>query len=294
MRVFLVILSMSLLAACGSDMQVTATLNATQDVQSGDAVFLAQEVVGEVVDVEQQGAKTLLKIELNNAGESSVMQNAAIVVNRLKANAPIEIYNKHKEETLIQNGGELTGLNSMFQLGAWMVGDSLSAGNESLSSYVDAFQRYLQGDQFQQDKRALQDSVKQLGQEAQGMAEALTEEVKKATNDLSLLEEQAAQTVEQVGDELVPVIDELSKSSQAISDELTKFTQNIESQTSEGKELGATILSSLLETLEKVNNSIEPSVKQGVNEVDEKVLPKAVDPVAGPETMVPSKEELTK
>lgn len=258
MRVFISILCVLMLAACGSEMQVSATLNATKDVKAGDLVFLSNETVGEVVDVDQQGDKTLLSIELNNAGESSIKQNAAIVMNRLKANAPLEIYNKNNEQELIQDDAQLTGLSSMFQLGAWMVGDSLDAGSDSLVGYVDAFQRYLDDGQFQQDKKTLQDGAEQLGKEVQGMADALTDEVKKTTQDLVLLEEKAAKAVEQFGGELAPVIGELTKNSQAIIDELEKFTSNIEAQNPEAKELGSTILSSLLKTLEKVNENINP------------------------------------
>ncbi len=269
MRAFISILFAFMLAACGSEMQVSATLNSTKDVKEGDSIFLADEVVGEVVNVEQQGDKTVLKIDLNNKGESSVRQNAAIVVNRLKNNAPIEIYNKQNEEVLIQKGGELTGLNSMFQLGAWMVGDSLSAGSDSLTGYVDAFQRYLNGDQFQQDKQVLEDSAKQLGKDVQGVANALTEEVKKVTKDLGLTEEKAAEAVEQFGEELAPVLSELSKSSEAIVAELEKFTKSIDEQNPEAKELGSTILASLLKTLEKVNESIDPNTNSQPAEVEE-------------------------
>ena len=100
----------------------------------------------------------------------------------MKNNAPIEIYNKLNEEVLIEKDAQLTGLNSMFQLGAWMVGDSLSAGSDSLTGYVDAFQRYLNGDQFQQDKQFIENGAKQLSQEVQGVADALTIEMKKVTN----------------------------------------------------------------------------------------------------------------
>lgn len=258
MRALLLILMTFFLAACGSEMQVTTTLNETKDIKSGDDVFLSDTLVAEVVEVEQVNGKTKLTIELNNHGESSIKQNAAVVVNRLKTNTPLEIYNKQGEGDLVEDGAELTGLNSMFQLGAWMVGDSLNAGSDSLSGYVDAFQRYLNGDQFQQDKQTMQNAAQQLGKEVQGAAEAFTGEVKKAAEDIGITEEKAAQAIEQLGTELAPVIGELSKSSKAVVEELEKFTKNIEEQNPEGKELGSTILSSLLKTLEQVNQNLEP------------------------------------
>ena len=257
MRAFILMLGTVFLVACSSEMQVTTTLNSTKDIQSGDAVYLSGTAVAEVTKVVQQAGKTTLTLELNNQGESAIKQNAAIVVNRLKAESPIEIYNKQGETELVQDGAELQGLNSMFQLGAWMVGDSLAVGKGNLSEYVDAFQRYLNGDEFQQDKQAMQDAAKQLGKEVQGAAQVLTEEAKRVTKDLGITEQKAAEAIEQLGNELAPVLNEFSKSGQAVVEELEKFSENMEAQNLEGKELGSTILSSLLKTLEQVNNSLE-------------------------------------
>ena len=263
MRALILMLSTVFLVACSSEMQVTTTLNSTKDIQSGDLVYLSGTTVAEVAKVDQQSGKTTLTLELNNQGENAIKQNAAIVVNRLKADAPIEIYNKRGETELVQDGAELQGLNSMFQLGAWMVGDSLTTGKESLSEYVDAFQRYLSGDEFQQDKQAMQAAAKQLSKEVQGAAQVLTEEAKRVTKDLGITEQKAAKAIEQLGNEFAPILTECSKSGRAVVEELEKFSENMETQNPEAKELGSTILSSLLKTLEQVNNSLEePSSAQ--------------------------------
>lgn len=261
MRVLLFILMTFFLTACGSETQVTAKLNATKDIKSGDDVFLSGISVAEVVKVEQVNGNTLLTLELNDSGESSIKKNAAVVVNRLKANTPLEIYNKQGEADLVEDGDELKGLNSMFQLGAWVVGDSLNAGSESLSSYVNAFQRYLDGDQFQQDKQVMKSAAQQLGKEVQGATQVLTEEFKKTIKDIGITEEKAAQAIEQFGTELAPVIGELSQSREVVVNELEKFTKNLQEQNPEAKELGKTILSSLLKTLEQVNDNLEPADK---------------------------------
>ena len=241
MRALIILLATMFLVACSSEMLVTTTLNSTKDIQSGDSVYLSGTPVAEVIDVDQQAGKTKLTLELTNQGESAIKRNAAIVVNRLKAEAPIEVYNKQGETELIQNGAELQGLNSMFQLGAWMVGDSLTTGKESLSEYVDAFQRYLNGDKFQQDKEAVQAAAKQLGQEVQGVAQVLADEAKRVTKDLGITEQKAAEAIEQLGTELAPVLNEFSKSGQAVVEELEKFSENMKAQNPEAKELGSTI-----------------------------------------------------
>jgi hypothetical protein len=230
MRFILLTLSLLFLVACGSEMNVKTTLNATQDVKEGDVVYYSQEIVGEITDVQQSNGKTILSIGLSEKGVDLIKQEAAVVVNRLKPNLPVEIYNKRDAIEPVQDGQELQGLSSMFQLGAWMVGDSLNIGDgeDSLLGYVNAFQRYLQGDQFQEDKKTIQEGVEQLGKEAEVMAETLNKELEKASTDLAEVEGKAAQAVEQLGEELAPVVDQLAKSGKAISDELEKFAKNLE------------------------------------------------------------------
>ena len=278
--------SLLLLAACGSELQTTAVFNTTNDIEKGDPVYLENQMVGEVARVKQESVTTEIVIEMNELGQQQVKQDAAIVMNRLKTNSPLEIYNKKSATADIAHESQLTALNSMLELGTWMVGDTIAIGGNSLSGYVDAFQRYLDGDKFQQDKQVLQDAAKQIGSEVQGMTATLEQELEKLTKELGLTEEKAAAVIEQFGGELAPVIGELSKSSQAVVQELEKFTENIQFQNEEGKELGSTILSSLLKTLETVNESLEPLDpaldEQDHNETFEKIDPNA--PSAEPQS----------
>ena len=260
---FIVLACLFMLAACGSDVQVTAQFNATQDVRKGDSVFLNQQIVGEVAEVNQREGKTIVSISLSDKGEELVKQKAAVVVNRLKPNKPVEIYNLKETNQPVINGDELQGLDSLFQLGAWMVGESLELGSDSLLGYVTAFQKYLNGEQWQQDKKVIREGVNQLGKEAENMAETLSQQLNKATDDLQQVEKQAAQAVEQLGDELAPVMGELARSGKAIAEELDKFSRNIEQQNTEGQELGTTVMKSLLEALQKMNQSMDRAIVEG-------------------------------
>jgi len=250
---------LAFIAACSSDLRVTTQFNSTKDIKVGAPVFLNDTEVGEVLEVKQSGATTNVAIELFEANASLVKQKSAIVVNRLKPNKPLEIYNLKDDNLPVQEGDTLQGLDSMFQLGAWMVGESLQLADGGLGSFVNAFQQYLQGGEFQQNKQALQEGVKQLGKEAEGMAEALTQELDKAKTDLKQIEQDAAKAVEQLGEEMAPVVSELAKTGQAIQQQLEKFAQNVEQQNTDGQQLGTNIMESLLKTLEKVNEGLATS-----------------------------------
>ena len=251
-----------ILTACGSETVVKTALNNTRDVKEGADVFLEQEVVGEVTDVTHSDGQTILTIELDDAAAANVKQNAAVVVNRLKANSPVEIYNQKASAEAVQNGQELKGLDSMFQLGAWMVGDSLDIGADSLTSYVDAFQKYLKGDGWQQDKKAITDQAQQAAEVAEVVVKQATEEVGKLTTELGKVEGEVAAAVEQMGSDLAPVFGELAKSGQSIIQELEKFTQNLEQKDGEEKAVGTDFIQSLEKALETLNKSIEEGVAE--------------------------------
>lgn len=250
-----------LLVACGADTKVKTSFQSTKDVSKGEAVYLDNQVVGEVVDVSQSGGKTHLEIELDGNGVNAVMSDAAIVVNRLKADAPLEIHNRQGNSEKVVNGQELQGLNSMFQLGAWMVGDSVDLGAEAIGDYVSAFQKYLKGDAWQKDKELLADQAKQVAKAAEVAVAQTGQELSKVVEELKKAEEPMAQAVEQIGTELAPMIGQLSTSGQSIMRELEKLTENLEKQTNQGdKELGSRFIESLNKTLETINDSMEDAL----------------------------------
>ena len=256
-----------LLAACGSGVVVKTSLNNTRDVKEGADVFLEQQVVGEVTDVAHSDGKTMLTIKLDEAAAIKVKQNAAIVVNRLKTNSPIEIYNKKTSSAVVQDGQELKGLDSMFQLGAWMVGDSLDIGADSLTSYVNAFQKYLKGDAWQQDKKVITDQAQQAAVIAEEAVKQATEEVGKITAELGKVESEVAAAVEQMGTDLAPIFGELAKSGQSIVQELEKFAQNLEQKDDDGKAVGTDFINSLERALETLNKSIEEGVSEPLDQI---------------------------
>ena len=228
--------------------------------------------------------KLFLTIELDDAAAANVKQNAAVVVNRLKADSPVEIYNQKASAEAVQNGQELKGLDSMFQLGAWMVGDSLDIGADSLTSYVDAFQKYLKGDGWQQDKKVIADQAQQVAKIAEETVKQATEEAGKLTTELAKVEGEVAAAVEQMGDDLAPVFGELAKSGQSIIQELEKFTQNLEQKDSEEKAVGTDFIQSLEKALETLNKSIE----DGVAEPSQSDQPNELEPQQAPLPSVPS------
>ena len=270
-----------LLSACSdSGFNVTTSFENTQDIEEGTVVYFQDQVVGTVSDVTKTQIGSAVQMTIDPQAAEKISSNAAVVVNRLKEGAPLEIYNSEgaNKEFLVA-GQELKGLDSMFQLGAWMVGDAIKIGTGSVSQYVDAFQEYLQGDKFQTDKAQVQEKINEATQAAsetikaveQDMSEAveeMTKDMTEAVEEMAEAEEEMAEVVEQLGDELAPMVEllndelspvvkELTKSGSLLMEQLEQFTKGLESTQQSEQQAGKHFMDSLLATLEKLNQSLE-------------------------------------
>lgn len=255
-----------LVGACGEKVTVNSDFSRTTDIEKGREVFFNNEVIGEVTKVDTHENKTRVTIELDSKGAEKIDASAAVVINRLKQDVPLEIYNRNTSTGKVEDGQQLKGLNSMFELGAWMVGDAINIGSGTLSGYVEAFQSYLNSEQFDQDKQQVQQQVQQASVAAQEAIKTVNEEVNKAVAELSNSEGQAAQAVEQLGKELAPVVAELGKSGAEIMQELEKLSQNLEQQGENAQGAGTDVLQSLLVMLEKLNQGIQQGQQQAQTE----------------------------
>ena len=255
-----------LVACSGNAINVTAEFSNTQDIKEGASVFFDGKKIGEVSDVDKNGTGSVVELELKHKATELVSARSAIVVNRIKAGSPIELYGRPSAtDEKLEDGQKIKGLDSMFQLGAWMVGDAIQTGSDSVAEYVGAFQEYLSGDEFQQSKEVVQEQLSNLSQSAAEVVKDVEKEMSTAMKEFSINEEQMAQTIEQLGDELAPVVSEVAKSSTELVQQLEQFIVNIEESANlMDQQSGEKILESLAETFEKLNESIEEGASEGL------------------------------
>lgn len=258
-----------LLVACGDKLTVSSDFSKTADIEKGREVFFDSEVVGKITKVDNQENKTKVMIELSGGNVKKIDASAAVVINRLKEGSPLEIYNRNTKTGELKDGQKLKGLDSMFELGAWMVGDAINLGSGTLSGYVEAFQTYLDSDKFDQDKAQVQEQIQQAGEAAKEAIKTVNQDVNKAVEDLSDSEGDAAKAVEQLGEELAPLAAELGKSGTAILQELEKLSKNLEQKDEDNQQVGTGLLESLLAMLENLNKSLQVEQEQQVDEVEE-------------------------
>jgi len=256
-----------ILGACSeSGVNVTTRFDNTQDVKEGTVVYFEDQAVGQVNEVSNTENGSLVQLNLNEDATKKISSTAAVVVNRLKEGAPLEIYNPGNTggAPMVANQ-ELKGLDSMFQLGAWMVGDAIKVGSGSVSQYVDAFQKYLHGDKFQSDKAQMQKQINQATDAAKDAMKTVEQDVAEAVGEIAASEGEMAKAVEEFGNELSPVVKELSKSGTLLMEQLEKFTKGLENTQQGEQQAGKNFMDSLLATLEKLNQSLEEGAAESAD-----------------------------
>ena len=191
---FVVLCTMALLAACGGNStQVIAKFENTQDIKDGAVVYHDGKKIGSVSDVSIKDAGSIIEISLKPSAANKLAAKSAVVVNRLKKGAPLELYSRViVDGEKMQSGQEIEGLDSMFQLGAWMVGDVIQTGSDSLSKYVGSIQQYLNSQEFEQRKTQLQKEITDITESAAEAVKSVEQEVSAAIDGFSINEEQMA------------------------------------------------------------------------------------------------------
>ncbi len=266
----ILVFSAFMLAACGdSGVEVSTEFRSAQGVKEGARVYHQEAKVGQVVAVqpldESSGSRVIMMIEPEAAAK--IDSQAAVAVNRIKPGSPLEIYaSAAAQEFGLKDGQQLKGLNSMIELVAWSVGDAIDVGTGELAGYVDSFQEYLAGEQFEQDRARVEQGVKEMAAIASETMKTVEQDLADAMSDIAVSEEELAAAILELGDEMSPIAEEMAKSGTDLMAELEKFTQGLENATAEEQIAGQKLIDSLIETIEKLNAAAERGAEQGGQE----------------------------
>lgn len=263
------LLVVSLLSACGNGVQVITKFDKAQNINEGAQVYYLGDVVGEVQShtKDHQGSLVVMSIDVGAAAK--IGPNSAVIVNQIKPGSPLEIHpSVSLQEGGVTDGQELHGLNSMFELVAWSMGDAFKSTANELTGYADEFTNYLESDQFKDDKALVEQGVTEMASSATEAMKAVEQDLAAAMADIDVSEEDLAKAIEGLGDDLAPLAKEMAKSGTDLMLELEKFAQGLENASAEEQESGQRLIESMLAAIERLNDSAEEGVKESLEAVE--------------------------
>jgi ABC-type transporter Mla subunit MlaD len=263
-RIILTSLIALLFTACGgSDFTVTSTFSNTKDIQEGAVVYFENQAIGQVIDAKAGDAGVTVTVKLDKQAVTKIGSKAAIVINRMKPDAPLEIHNRTQVEgDRLQDGQSINGFDSMFQLGVWMVGDSIKLGSSTASEYLESFQGYLQSDTFDQDKQAVHKQFNTAKGVAQDGIRQVEEDLNQAAEEFANSQQVAAEAITGLGEELAPLVKELASNGAELMAQLEQFAEGLESSDTDRQQAGAKFLDSLIQSMDKLNHAMQDGAEK--------------------------------
>lgn len=260
------ILTVLLLSACGNGVEISAKFTKTQNVKEGAQVIYLGDVVGNVKSYSGDQSGSVIVMNIDEEAAAEIDPNSAVVINRIKPGSPLEIHaSVTPTEGGVSSGQELNGMNSMFDLVAWSVGDAFKSSTNELSAYVDDFSNYLESDQFKDDKALVEQGVIEMATSATEAMQSIEKDLAEAMADIDVTEEDLAKAIESLGDDLSPLAKEMAKSGTDLMLELDKFAQGLENATAEEQASGQRLIESMLAAIERLNASAEEGVKESLD-----------------------------
>lgn len=257
------------LSACGDNgIRVTTEFRSAHGVKEGTKVYFEERGVGQVVAIAEQGSGSQVTMMIDLEAAETIDPASAVVINRIKPGAPLEIYASASAKQLgLQDGQQLKGLDSMIELVAWSLGDAFQAGSDELTGYVDSFQQYLQSDEFEDDRAQVEAGVKEMATVAAMAIKTIEQDLASAMAEMTVSEDELALAIQQLGDDLSPIAEEMAKSGTDLMFELEKFTQGLESATAEEQAAGQRLIESIIATIEKLDAAAERGAQRSDDEL---------------------------
>ena len=172
---------------------VTTSFSKTKNVPEGTIVYFDDIEIGKVSDVEVSEDRLNLKLSLEKSVAETIGSGAAVFLDYRQGVPILEFYDRtNPENNKLENGQSVIGIDSIFQLGAWIVGSSIQQGSSAVTGILESFDGYLQSDDFESDKETIQKQIDSAGEAAKNAAvnieaelQIIIEQLDQATQDTS-------------------------------------------------------------------------------------------------------------
>ena len=251
------------LSACGDGrVEVASHFDSDNGVEPGRVVYFEDQEIGTVTAAEKtvNGVDVLLALQAEALEQIS--SKAALVVNSTKQGQPLEIINpSNLDAPALQAGQQLEGLDSMFEMGAWMVGDALDVSADTLNNIVESFSDYLQSDRFQDDATAVKLQIAEAAAAASDAAGDIEIDVDTALSNLKESEQQITAAVSKLGEQVSPMIKQLSESGKELLLQLEEMANSMDEQAKQEPAFGQELAQKLRDTFSRLSAELDTQLK---------------------------------
>jgi len=198
LRSALILLAVVSISACDlNGFNVTTSFSKTKNVAEGTLIYFDGKEIGKVSDVELLDDRINLTLSLDKAEAITIGSGAAVFVDFQQGVQVLEFYDRaNPENSKLEDDQSVLGIDSIFQLGAWIVGGTIQQGSSTVTEFIESFDDYLQSDEFDTDKETIRNQVDSATESAKNAAQNIEDELQKIVKEL----EQATQSTKESSD----------------------------------------------------------------------------------------------
>lgn len=182
-----IVLLAQLLIGCEQAPTGVRAVVAFKDVEglrSGDPVELNGIKVGEVSAVETGAGEVKVRLRLEAAQASGVRQEAVALIVSEPDRRAVRLYNPPGQGPAVTDGATLKGFDSLLDLTVWQTTGTVNALQETFKQTSDALQRYFHSQEWQQNKREMEDLIKSIPAQSDAVMEDIIKQFDELMREL--------------------------------------------------------------------------------------------------------------
>lgn len=223
----------ALVSGCTQTVQVSAMFAPEVQVSPGADVWFGQGVIGEVRRISKEGDGTRVFIALDPDESKGLMKGAAAAPVTRDDVAGIEIFNFRSGQEPLGDGDELVGLNNALEYFSWQSRETLDFTSGALSTFTTSVQNYFDSEEWQSQKKEMEQSFAQLGADVQSAVEDMLRDYEALVEELQARSEQNSEQIGRQLDEITTMLQQqiqelLQNNEAALTDSLQELLDRLE------------------------------------------------------------------
>ena len=211
----LILMVAVLTVACGRGPTLSTTFAAPAGLEAGAPVYLGAARIGEVDRLTIADGTTRVDITVEPELTGALQKGSAALLTERDGRAVIELYNYRPGDEVLEDGGELVGLNDSLEFAAWQAGEALESGRRSIDDMGRSVRDYFESEAWQRQKermnRQMQDLEEELGRTYEEMNETYRAFIKDLEKQSEAARERARQSYAELARRLREEIARLEK-----------------------------------------------------------------------------------
>lgn len=199
----ILLVSTFVIASCGEDKapDLSVVYQADVTVAKGNEVIYDRAAIGKVEKISAENGDSRIRLSVAKNTLGTLHKGSAAMMTTFGGSPVVEIYDRGSGDAL-SDGDELIALNNSLEYLAWQAGRSVDSAQTSLSEMTKSMEEYFSGKEWADKRAAVEQSLEQLGVNAENTMQQMQEDYEALVEDLESKTEESTELARKRYDQL--------------------------------------------------------------------------------------------